>query len=412
MDYNKIYNSIIEKAKNEKRKKGCDVYYENHHIIPKCLGGTNKSSNMVLLTGREHFICHWILHILFPNNNKIFFAFDLMCVAKSSKRNKFTPSSRIIEYSRKEKSLRMSGDNNAKYWKGKKRPDTKPLSEETKLKISNKLMGHTVSEESKIKQKETKAKNKKRPWNYGVKTGKLTEEQKNERKLNRKKNKIIQTNKNNEIIKIYDSVSDIILLKEFTERVRDCLNGSSPFYKGYCWYTYNNCKIVENKVIEIIPKKKETIIKSKIRNYKINENYIVIQTDKDNKIINIFESVNDVIKNSDFTNRVGDSLSGKVDLYKGFRWYYKKDCDIIDNVVHEKETSKRKDRIKLYLMRVDPKNRFKKKVGDKYDIEMIKSIKEDIIFGLSNTEIIEKYPFMPKSHIAKIRKGRLFKNIK
>jgi hypothetical protein len=36
MNYLKIYNIIIEKAKLEERKKGCGVYYELHHIIPKC----------------------------------------------------------------------------------------------------------------------------------------------------------------------------------------------------------------------------------------------------------------------------------------------------------------------------------------------------------------------------------------
>lgn len=46
-------------------------YFEKHHIIPKCLGGTNDFSNLVCLTAREHFICHLLLvKITTGNNNK------------------------------------------------------------------------------------------------------------------------------------------------------------------------------------------------------------------------------------------------------------------------------------------------------------------------------------------------------
>lgn len=59
--YTSIYNSIISNAKHELRAKRGQEYYESHHIIPKSLGGTNNSENLVLLTAREHFICHRLL---------------------------------------------------------------------------------------------------------------------------------------------------------------------------------------------------------------------------------------------------------------------------------------------------------------------------------------------------------------
>lgn len=34
---------------------------ESHHIIPRCLGGTDDPDNLVDLTCREHFICHLLL---------------------------------------------------------------------------------------------------------------------------------------------------------------------------------------------------------------------------------------------------------------------------------------------------------------------------------------------------------------
>jgi len=54
MNYQKIYDQIIERAKNRK----LEGYKEKHHIIPKCLGGPDNKENLVELTAREHFLCH------------------------------------------------------------------------------------------------------------------------------------------------------------------------------------------------------------------------------------------------------------------------------------------------------------------------------------------------------------------
>lgn len=55
--YKKWYDQIINRAK----LRTLDSYTERHHIIPRCLGGTNDPRNLVRLTAREHFICHWLL---------------------------------------------------------------------------------------------------------------------------------------------------------------------------------------------------------------------------------------------------------------------------------------------------------------------------------------------------------------
>jgi hypothetical protein len=61
--YTSWYYEIIANAKKASRKKGGEVYYENHHVIPGCepFNGSNRKENMVLLTGREHFLVHWLL---------------------------------------------------------------------------------------------------------------------------------------------------------------------------------------------------------------------------------------------------------------------------------------------------------------------------------------------------------------
>ena len=57
--YSKVYFSTIEKAVQRGWKKARGR--EHHHIIPQSLGGSNDKSNLVYLSCREHFLCHWLL---------------------------------------------------------------------------------------------------------------------------------------------------------------------------------------------------------------------------------------------------------------------------------------------------------------------------------------------------------------
>lgn len=66
MNYLKIHDNIITKAKSEKRSKKSGIF-ELHHIIMKSIGGDDSIENTVLLTPREHFIIHLLLWMI---NNK------------------------------------------------------------------------------------------------------------------------------------------------------------------------------------------------------------------------------------------------------------------------------------------------------------------------------------------------------
>jgi hypothetical protein len=55
--YSSWYYNIINRAQS----RTLEGYVERHHIIPKCLGGTNEQSNLVALTAKEHYICHRLL---------------------------------------------------------------------------------------------------------------------------------------------------------------------------------------------------------------------------------------------------------------------------------------------------------------------------------------------------------------
>lgn len=88
MDYVNIYNQLIEYAKNRDIDDGV-IRYENHHIVPRSLGGSDDESNLVKLTLREHYVAHKLLLYVYPRNNKIIYSFWMMtsmCVKDNNNR--------------------------------------------------------------------------------------------------------------------------------------------------------------------------------------------------------------------------------------------------------------------------------------------------------------------------------------
>lgn len=57
MNYSKHYNALIDRAK----VRTLGGYYERHHIVPKCLGGTDDFTNIVNLLPEEHLVAHLLL---------------------------------------------------------------------------------------------------------------------------------------------------------------------------------------------------------------------------------------------------------------------------------------------------------------------------------------------------------------
>lgn len=131
MDYEKIYNSLIESRmllKNIRNKS--KSYIENHHVIPRCLGGSDDDSNIVRLTAREHFIAHAILVKMFPANKKITNAF--ICMKQNKTGNRYV-NSKIYEQLKKYWQAAHLGANHHLY--------QKTHSSEAKAKISNAKKG-------------------------------------------------------------------------------------------------------------------------------------------------------------------------------------------------------------------------------------------------------------------------------
>lgn len=97
--YTDWYFSIVNNAK-ERVTQG---YSERHHIIPKTLGGKNDKSNIVVLTAREHFICHLLLTkmLVDDDRHKMIYALHMLSNASNKLHQRYTPSSKLYEYERK-----------------------------------------------------------------------------------------------------------------------------------------------------------------------------------------------------------------------------------------------------------------------------------------------------------------------
>ena len=104
MNYKKHYNLLIEKALN----RNIECYVEKHHIIPRCLGGSDNESNLIKFTPEEHFLAHKLLTKIYPNNLKLLYAFNFMS-APISGRN---INNKKFGFVRKEISILMQGDLN------------------------------------------------------------------------------------------------------------------------------------------------------------------------------------------------------------------------------------------------------------------------------------------------------------
>lgn len=107
MNYARLYKQIIDNRLNTPY----GGYTEKHHIIPVCLGGTNSKDNLVRLTAREHFICHWILVKMHKSDkyayHKLIRAFNMMCNSTSKLQERHKVHSRVFSFYREDLSKAM-----------------------------------------------------------------------------------------------------------------------------------------------------------------------------------------------------------------------------------------------------------------------------------------------------------------
>lgn len=163
--YTKLYYKITSNAK----QRITEGYTELHHIIPQSMGGSNDKENLVELTAREHFICHWLLIKMTEgeDRSKMLYALNGMKAENKYQQRYHTKiTARVYEKYRIE-----HAENHSKRMKGRKAwnkgvPQTEehkeknrqaalqraPKSEETITKWKESRAGYTHSEETRQKQ--------------------------------------------------------------------------------------------------------------------------------------------------------------------------------------------------------------------------------------------------------------------
>lgn len=147
--YERWYYSIISNAKCQPRSKGVGVYYESHHIHPTALGGPDTEENLVLLTAREHFICHWLLYKFCKGNAKykMFHAWNMMIFVENENQKRYIPHSKIYDYAKNARALIEVSDETRKNQSNAQKG--KIMSPETRQRIANTLTGMKKTEEHK-----------------------------------------------------------------------------------------------------------------------------------------------------------------------------------------------------------------------------------------------------------------------
>ena len=77
MNYEAHYNKLIARS----RGRLLECYTERHHIIPRCLGGSDASENIADLTAEEHYVAHQLLVKMHPGHKGLIYATMMMTSA-------------------------------------------------------------------------------------------------------------------------------------------------------------------------------------------------------------------------------------------------------------------------------------------------------------------------------------------
>jgi len=116
--YTRWYNQIVKNA----QIRITEGYTERHHIQPRSLGGADGQSNLVDLTAREHFVCHWLLTKMTTGEDhyKMLNALRMMRAEKAGQQRYETViTGRVYESIKQEyaqlQSIKVSGKNNPMY---------------------------------------------------------------------------------------------------------------------------------------------------------------------------------------------------------------------------------------------------------------------------------------------------------
>jgi hypothetical protein len=108
MNYQRIYNALCKRG----RDRILVEYTEKHHVLPRCLGGSDSNDNLTKLTAKEHYLAHYLLTKMYPGDYKLLHAFA--CMARVSPQQQRTYMSIHYEKMTAARSEAMKINNPAK----------------------------------------------------------------------------------------------------------------------------------------------------------------------------------------------------------------------------------------------------------------------------------------------------------
>ena len=113
------YDKFIQNILNTRGRFACsDGYHERHHIIPKCMNGSNSKDNLIDLYARKHFIAHKLLAEENPQNYQLKYAYWNMCQCTGRDgQDKYIPTPEEYEEARIFCHEAISGENHPMYGK-------------------------------------------------------------------------------------------------------------------------------------------------------------------------------------------------------------------------------------------------------------------------------------------------------
>ena len=129
------------------RHKTINGVVNRHHIIPKCMGGTDEEDNIIELSAEDHAMAHWLLYLENPSV-ELLRSYNFAKAQIEYQRN-YSPEKhgmygkRQSDESNRKNSEAHKGENN--YWYGKHLPD------DMRQKISESNKGKTFSKEHRQK---------------------------------------------------------------------------------------------------------------------------------------------------------------------------------------------------------------------------------------------------------------------
>lgn len=160
MNYKRHYENLITRAKGRIYNK--DDYTERHHIVPRCMGGSDDRSNLVNLYAREHFVAHQLLVKIYPAINGLVYALVKMLSEKDYHKGRI--NNRLYRWIKQRNNILQSKPKKDKPWSEKRRLaylENPPKQSESAniarrkkllgLKNSTGMEGHNHTRESKDK---------------------------------------------------------------------------------------------------------------------------------------------------------------------------------------------------------------------------------------------------------------------